>query len=206
MTTTFFQPTQSRRPLFFIAVLIMHVLCLRLLLGNMSKETTRPVSTMQTFFLKHEFVKQAPRSPVVVTKKTPAIAPKLAQSPSPLKQNQASIPSIAPPSEIPISTATSAINRDIHAITKNLERDILNDKEIERLNKKPNQIVSERWAKEQKQHLEEESGVVGEKGSGSYNLPDGSRITKVNGKCYKAPDPGREYLHQSSVRRVFCTR
>lgn len=113
------------------------------------------------------------------------------------------------------SVPVPAINRNIKAITQVMEKELATEKEIEKRNKPANQIVREYWEAQNHPykdkwdklaHKIEEAGVPRGDVIETYTLNDGTRITKKNGKCYKAPDPGREYLHQAEIRQVFCTR
>ncbi len=107
------------------------------------------------------------------------------------------------------------INRDVKALTKGLEREWAQDERKAQAAKPPNQLVREYWEKQNYPYKDkwdelaskiEKAGVARGPQEESYTLSDGSRITKINGNCYKAPDPGRTYLAQPEVRRVFCPR
>lgn len=108
-----------------------------------------------------------------------------------------------------------AIEHNIAAITKLLERELAQDERKAEAAKPPNQLVREYWEKQNHPYQDkwqelsakiEKAAVARGPQEESYTLDDGSRITKINGACYKAPDPGRAYLGQAEVRRVFCPR
>lgn len=107
------------------------------------------------------------------------------------------------------------LNRDIKALTKSLEREWTQEERNIQAAKPPNQLVREYWEKQNNPYKDkwdalankiEKAGVARGPQEESYTLDDGSRIIKLNGVCYKAPDPGRTYLNQPEVRRVFCPR
>ena len=107
------------------------------------------------------------------------------------------------------------INRDVKKLTKDLEREWSQEERKQQAAKPPNQLVREYWEKQNHPyqdkwdalaHKIEKAGIARGPQEESYTLDDGSRITKINGVCYKAPDPGRTYLVQPEVRKVFCPR
>lgn len=107
------------------------------------------------------------------------------------------------------------LNRDIKALTQSLEREWTQEERNIQAAKPPNQLVREYWEKQNNPYKDkwdalankiEKAGVARGPQEESYTLDDGSRITKLNGVCYKAPDPGRTYLNKPEVRRVFCPR
>ncbi|MBC3881030.1 hypothetical protein H8K35_01060 [Undibacterium sp. LX40W] len=123
-------------------------------------------------------------------------------------------PTTAQP-EVSAKSENHMINRDVKALTQNLEREWAQEERKEQAAKPPNQLVREYWEKQNQPYRDkwdalankiEKAGVVRGPQEESYTLDDGSRITKINGICYKAPDPGRSYLAQAEVRRVFCPR
>lgn len=109
----------------------------------------------------------------------------------------------------------STIDHHIPELTKQLERELAQEERKAEAAKPPNQLVREYWEKQNHPYQTkwqalaaniEKAAVPRGTQEESYTLDDGSRITKINGVCYKAPDPGREYLGQAEVRRVFCPR
>ncbi|WMW81464.1 hypothetical protein RF679_04080 [Undibacterium cyanobacteriorum] len=109
----------------------------------------------------------------------------------------------------------SSIDHHIPELTKQLERELAQEERKNEAAKPPNQLVREYWEKQNHPYQTkwqalaaniEKAAVPRGTQEESYTLDDGSRITKFNGVCYKAPDPGREYLGQAEVRRVFCPR
>ena len=117
--------------------------------------------------------------------------------------------------EQPTTDKPKAIEHNIAAITKLLERELAQDERKAEAAKPPNQLVREYWEKQNHPYQDkwqelsakiEKAAVARGPQEESYTLDDGSRITKINGACYKAPDPGRAYLGQAEVRRVFCPR
>ncbi|WP_422995907.1 hypothetical protein [Undibacterium sp. Di24W] len=89
------------------------------------------------------------------------------------------------------------------------------EKQKEEAAKPPNQIAREYWEKqnhpykdkwEELAHKIEQAGVPRDPQVETFKAPDGTQITKIGDRCYKAPDPGRTYLHQAEARRVICTR
>ncbi len=107
------------------------------------------------------------------------------------------------------------LNRDIKALTQSLEREWTQEQRNIQAAKPPNQLVREYWEKQNNPYKNkwdalaskiEKAGVARGPQEESYTLEDGSRITKLNGICYKAPDPGRTYLNQPEARPVICPR
>ncbi|MBY0574003.1 MAG: hypothetical protein K2P84_10005 [Undibacterium sp.] len=196
------------RVYYFLLVLILHLLGLYFALRQLPSHRIFSNKTMQVALLLAptknlpalEAIKQKAK---VTPQKTASIRAFVSPSRPENKLENKPVPSSITET---LSSHDTPIKRDIKSLTMDLEANIKRENQTLSAARAPNTILRERLATEQKIHAEENASVVGESGSGSYNLADGSRITKVNGKCYKAPDPGREYLHQPPVRRVFCTR
>ena len=81
--------------------------------------------------------------------------------------------------------------------------------------KPPNQIAREYWQKqnnpykdkwEELAHKIEKAGTPRGLQMETFKAADGTQITKLGDRCFKAPDPGRTYLHQAEARRVICPR
>ncbi|MBR7801014.1 hypothetical protein [Undibacterium fentianense] len=110
---------------------------------------------------------------------------------------------------------SGSINRDLTSIRRALEHDQFFEQQKLEAAKPPNQIVREYWEKQNypfHDKRDELRGKLAQAGKPpgteieTYTRSDGSKISKVNGRCYKAPDPGRTYLHQPEVRQVTCLR
>nr|WP_314858190.1 hypothetical protein [uncultured Undibacterium sp.] len=120
----------------------------------------------------------------------------------------------------PITPETAAptvlpLDRNVKQLTQQLERELRFEKQKEEAAKPPNQIAREYWEKqnrpykdkwEELAHKIEKAGVPRDPQMETFKAPDGTQITKVGDRCYKAPDPGRTYLHQAEARRVICSR
>ncbi|MFZ6800760.1 hypothetical protein ACO0KZ_13265 [Undibacterium sp. Di24W] len=111
--------------------------------------------------------------------------------------------------------STQPIDRNVKQLTQQLERELRFEKQKEEAAKPPNQIAREYWEKqnhpykdkwEELAHKIEQAGVPRDPQVETFKAPDGTQITKIGDRCYKAPDPGRTYLHQAEARRVICTR
>ncbi len=170
-----------------------------------------------------------PRPPIPRAESTPTNAPNKAKLASPTMSKARASTSIelstvtvsepmkasevsASPSE---SKAPVTINRDIRSITQSLERDNRFDQQKIEAAKPPNQIAREYWQKknhpykdkwEELAHNIEKAGAPRGLQMETYQAWDGTQVTKLGDKCYKAPDPGRTYLQQAEARRVICPR
>lgn len=116
-------------------------------------------------------------------------------------------------SEIPVKSPE--LNRDVGRISQLLERDLRFDEQKLQAAKAPNQIVREYWDKQnhpykdkwdELAHKIEKAGKPRDLQIETFKAVDGTQISKIDGRCYKAPDPGRTYLHQAEVRQVICPR
>jgi hypothetical protein len=117
-------------------------------------------------------------------------------------------PETAKPSTLPL-------DRNVKQLTQQLERELRFEKQKEEAAKPPNQIAREYWEKqnhpykdkwEELAHKIEKAGVPRDLQVETFKAWDGTQITKIGKTCYKAPDPGRTYLHQAEARQVICTR
>lgn len=107
------------------------------------------------------------------------------------------------------------LNRDVGRISQLLERDLRFEEQKLQAAKPPNQIVREYWDKQnhpykdkwdELAHKIEKAGKARDVQIETFKAWDGTQISKIEGRCYKAPDPGRTYLHQAEVRQVICPR
>lgn len=107
------------------------------------------------------------------------------------------------------------LNRDVGRISQLLERDLRFEEQKLQAAKPPNQIVREYWEKQnhpykdkwdELAHKIEKAGKPRDLQIETFKSWDGTQISKIDGRCYKAPDPGRTYLHQAEVRQVICPR
>jgi hypothetical protein len=107
------------------------------------------------------------------------------------------------------------LNRDVNNISKLLERDLRFEQQKIEAGKPPNQIAREYWQKqknpykdkwEELAHKIEKAGTPRGLQMETFKAADGTQITKLGDRCFKAPDPGRTYLHQAEARRVICPR
>ena len=114
-----------------------------------------------------------------------------------------------------ITPSAPPLDRNVKELTQQLERELRFEKQKEEAAKPPNQIAREYWDKqnhpyknkwEALAHKIEKAGVPRDPQIETFKAPDGTQITKIGNRCYKAPDPGRTYLHQAEVREVICTR
>lgn len=107
------------------------------------------------------------------------------------------------------------VDRDVRRISQLLERDLRFEEQKLQAAKPPNQIVREYWEKQnhpykdkwdELAHKIEKAGKPRDLQIETFKSWDGTQISKIDGRCYKAPDPGRTYLHQEEVRQVICPR
>ncbi|MBI3712797.1 MAG: hypothetical protein HY253_07520 [Burkholderiales bacterium] len=107
------------------------------------------------------------------------------------------------------------IKRDIASISAALARESKFEQDKIQAAKPSNQLVREYWEAQnhpykdkwdELAHKIEKAGVARGVQMETYTASDGTQITKLNGVCYKAPDPGRTYLHQAEARPVICPR
>lgn len=218
-----YSPAQQRNPALFITILLLH-LCVLLVL-DMPVQSIRNNKQNSTHLIFLSATK--PVLPPVMQNRTtpkPSQNPKTASVPS--KTSAISMTSNAPtinaipvtPEPITPETATSGtppLDRNIKQLTQQLERELRFEKQKEEAAKPPNQIAREYWEKqnhpykdkwEELAHKIEKAGVPRDPQVETFKAPDGTQITKIGDRCYKAPDPGRTYLHQAEARRVICTR
>lgn len=121
-----------------------------------------------------------------------------------------------PPNSAPVTTeAPKPILRNIAALSAALARESKFEQDKIQAAKPPNQLVREYWEAHNhpyKDKWDELAQKVEKAGKPrgitmeTYTTWDGTQITKINGVCYKAPDPGRTYLHQPEARPVICPR
>lgn len=151
---------------------------------------------------------------MALSKKTNRLPQSINSTPS-LKSQSIKLNEARQAQELDRENTRSNIDHHIPELTKQLERDLAQEERKNEAAKPPNQLVREYWEKQNHPYQTkwqalaaniEKAAVPRGTQEESYTLDDGSRITKINGVCYKAPDPGREYLGQAEVRRVFCPR
>jgi len=113
------------------------------------------------------------------------------------------------------NSPNTTLNRDVSNISKLLERDLRFAQQKIEAAKPPNQIAREYWQKqnnpykdkwEELAHKIEKAGTPRGLQMETFKAADGTQITKLGDRCFKAPDPGRTYLHQAEARRVICPR
>jgi hypothetical protein len=140
-------------------------------------------------------------SAISITRDSPAVIP-LSVTPEPISPET-------------VKPSTQPLDRNVKQLTQQLERELRFEKQKEEAAKPPNQIAREYWEKqnhpykdkwEELAHKIEKAGVPRDPQVETFKAPDGTQITKIGDRCYKAPDPGRTYLHQAEARRVICTR
>jgi hypothetical protein len=207
-------------PAVFSAILLLHLCVLFVLFivdEPIRKLSKNPRTSTQIVFLSA----MKPALPLVRENRT---QPKLVSLPKPAttpKTSAISITSNSPAvNSLPITPetampSTQALDRNVKQLTQQLERELRFEKQKEEAAKPPNQIAREYWEKqnhpykdkwEELAHKIEKAGVPRDAQVETFKAPDGTQITKIGDRCYKAPDPGRTYLHQAEARRVICTR
>jgi hypothetical protein len=181
---------------------------------------------MSIVFIKTPVVKiQKPEKDNSVTNKQ-TNHPQLSKK-NQVKQNQLEAISVPPTdaqkpavdtaiaNEPPENSTKASLNRDVNAISKLMERDLRFEQQKIEAAKPPNQIAREYWQKqnnpykdkwEELAHKIEKAGTPRGLQMETFKAVDGTQITKLGDRCFKAPDPGRTYLHQAEARRVICPR
>ncbi len=203
----------------------LHLLFIVLMLQHTSTNsestparTSKLVLVVSTYTpIKHGPVTTGKTTDLALSNQIKGIAQKVpATRPAPNTTSQDKINSVAAvQTDIIDAGENHNINRDVKKLTKDLEREWGQEERKQQAAKPPNQLVREYWEKQNHPYQDkwdalankiEKAGIARGPQEESYTLDDGSRITKINGVCYKAPDPGRTYLAQPEVRRVFCPR
>lgn len=229
----FHSQTRSKT-LRLLFVLILHLAGLYSLMLN-SSNRSNPGSTserldksnpMSIVFIKTQVVKiQKPEKDSSITNKQ-TNHPQLSKQ-NQVKKNQPEAISVSPIeatstvadptiANTPVENSPNAnLNRDVNTISKLLERDLRFEQQKIEAAKPPNQIAREYWQKqnnpykdkwEELAHKIEKAGTPRGLQMETFKAADGTQITKLGERCFKAPDPGRTYLHQAEARRVICPR
>lgn len=216
---------KRRSPAVFSAILLLHLCVLFVLftvdepLQSISKSPRN--STLLVFLSAMKPVlpkaRENPTQPKLEPLPKPATTPRT--STISITSNSPAVNSVpvTPESITPQTNAPSTLplDRNVKQLTQQLERELRFEKQKEEAAKPPNQIAREYWEKqnrpykdkwEELAHKIEKAGVPRDPQVETFKAWDGTQITKIGDRCYKAPDPGRTYLHQAEARRVICTR
>lgn len=217
---SFIMLSSSRhQSLVFLFIALLHLAAIWLFVHLRHSQSGSPKTSMRLVFIQTQKLALSPRSPrEQVQQKQPQdqrTKPVLKPS-SPRSDSDAvavTKPDDALSNDMPAKSPE--LNRDVGRISQLLERDLRFDEQKLQAAKAPNQIVREYWDKQNRPykdkwdelaHKIEKAGKPRDLQIETFKAMDGTQISKIDGRCYKAPDPGRTYLHQEEVRQVICPR
>lgn len=205
----------THRAILFSLVLSLHVLILFTLIKNtQSQQKPRSQHNQITHLL---FLRQplALPQPIKITRSAQhQVQPRSSKLRITTTQETRVLPH-AEKNTVPVPEEKPAIKRDIAAISTALARESKFEQDKIQAAKPPNQLVREYWEAQNHPYKDkwdelaqkmEKAGKPRDFKMETYTAWDGTQITKINGVCYKAPDPGRTYLHQAEARPVICPR
>ncbi len=213
----------THRSILISLVIGLHVL----LFFTLIKDTLAPPHSKSPLYRRSDLIFLA--HPAVLPQALPQTSPR-AVKPASSTQDQTrprkvpayrtispeiSAPPLATSDALPQAEQKPAIQRDIATISAALARESRFEQDKIQAAKPPNQLVREYWEAQRHPYKDkwdelaqkmEKAGVARGVKMETYTSWDGTQITKIDGTCYKAPDPGRTYLRQPEVRKVICPR